>query len=129
MGHGSLSYYYKKKCRCEPCRASSRNYRRQYRKNRPDVRAKEKAYTSLYMKKIKEFVRSQKEGKSCMDCGVVYPYFVLQYDHRGDDVKRFVIAAAGSIASAKKEIAKCDLVCGNCHAIRTHNRRLTLTIP
>lgn len=60
-----------------------------------------------------------------MDCGIRYPTYVMDYDHvRG--VKRNTIARvvtnATSLAVLQEEIAKCDVVCSNCHRIRTHGR-------
>lgn len=60
-----------------------------------------------------------------MDCKVSYPYFVLDFDHRED--KEFDLHKASrlgrSIANLKKEIAKCDIVCANCHRVRTFTRQ------
>ncbi len=61
----------------------------------------------------------------CADCGVKYPHYVMQFDHLGDKV--FTIANVAKISSMKKlleEIAKCEVVCGNCHAERTWQREL-----
>ena len=58
-----------------------------------------------------------------MDCGFKYPKCVMHFDHLPQYQKRAPIAkmlANGcSIESLKQERAKCDLVCANCHAIRT----------
>lgn len=128
MKHGTLTAYCNKKylCRCEKCRAAFAAYQRARREQRPDVRAKDALVRRKYFDAVKQFVREQKEGKPCMDCGVIYPWFVLQFDHRGDGAKAFILSQAPSIAKAQEEIAKCDLVCANCHAIRTYTRRLTL---
>lgn len=60
----------------------------------------------------------------CADCKVSYPPYVLDFDHLGD--KRETIAnlvrAAASIETLLSEIAKCELVCSNCHRIRTWTR-------
>ena len=65
----------------------------------------------------------------CMDCNVIYPWHVMDFDHRLDEQKSFTIARKGSrkatperIAEVMKEIAKCDLVCANCHRDRTYKR-------
>lgn len=62
----------------------------------------------------------------CADCHMTYPYYVMQFDHvRGEklfDVGTF-IATNLSIRSLHREIAKCEVVCANCHAERTHRRR------
>lgn len=73
-------------------------------------------------------VATDAKSKPCKDCGTQYPPYVMQFDHvRGE--KFFDVAmAAGRLRvgyeKLKAEIAKCDVVCANCHAVRTHNRRL-----
>ncbi len=61
----------------------------------------------------------------CQDCGITYPYYVMQFDHIGDD-KDFSVANAINLKISVKrlvmEIQKCDVVCANCHAVRTHLR-------
>ena len=72
----------------------------------------------------KAFIRSQKL-KPCQDCDKTYQPHVMQFDHRGDDKLREVSKMAGcSQAAIEAEIAKCDLVCANCHAERTYGRSL-----
>lgn len=64
-----------------------------------------------------------KEASGCMDCGETNP-IVLDFDHLKDkkyNVSR-MIHDGFSWAAIKKEIAKCEVVCANCHRIRTHNR-------
>ena len=66
------------------------------------------------------------EAKSvpCMDCGVEYPSFVMDFDHRDPSEKRDDVARLvhqGSLSKLLEEIAKCDVVCSNCHRIRTHS--------
>lgn len=49
----------------------------------------------------------------------------MQFDHLGE--KQFEISQAiwtKSLLLVVEEIAKCDLVCANCHAERTHKRGL-----
>ena len=65
------------------------------------------------------FVRGTKDMKPCMDCGVAYPYYVMHYDHREPATKKWDLSHAKTITGARVEIAKCDLVCANCHAERT----------
>lgn len=65
-------------------------------------------------------VRSAKE-KPCADCGVRYPYYVMQFDHRGG--KSFTISQNWHkvrLTVLVAEIAKCDVICANCHAVRTY---------
>lgn len=75
--------------------------------------------------RIEDFRNRLKEIKKrpCADCGVEYPHFVMEFDHRDPLTKKFAIGAAlsgtRSWKSIEAEIAKCDLVCANCHRIRT----------
>lgn len=62
----------------------------------------------------------------CADCHESYPYYVMQFDHREDEVKVDVIArmvAKASWQAILDEVKKCDVVCANCHAIRTWERK------
>ena len=75
-------------------------------------------------KEIHDFLVSYKEEKGCFDCGEMYPYYVLHFDHLRD--KSFGISkyreGGQSLEKVKSEIKKCEVVCANCHAIRTHSR-------
>ena len=75
--------------------------------------------------KRREFVRQMK-NQPCADCGKSYPYYVMDFDHREDETKEFGLNAVTqkAINSLKREIAKCDVVCANCHRERTFQRRL-----
>lgn len=71
-------------------------------------------------------LREFKEGKACTDCGCVYPPYVLDFDHRDPTTKEFNIAMHVRQVSRQRlldEIAKCDIVCANCHRIRTFGSR------
>lgn len=61
----------------------------------------------------------------CADCGVEYPYYVMEFDHRPGETKVGVIArmvADGQRTKVFEEVKKCDVVCANCHRERTHQR-------
>lgn len=64
------------------------------------------------------------KSEPCADCGISYPYYVMQFDHIADN-KAFNIGIVGPRASRERllaEIAKCDVVCANCHSERSHKR-------
>lgn len=51
----------------------------------------------------------------------------MDYDHREGTDKKFNVAhasKAGSVVRLLEEIAKCDIVCSNCHRERTHQRKV-----
>ena len=68
------------------------------------------------------------KDKPCVDCGIKYPYYVMDFDHREGNVKIADITRLSnrgfSIEKILEEIKKCDLVCSNCHRERTHKRLL-----
>lgn len=68
---------------------------------------------------------NEKKSGPCSDCGNRFPPECMDFDHRSSEVKLFNIATSfnKSQDSLAAEIAKCDLVCANCHRIRTHMRR------
>lgn len=66
----------------------------------------------------------------CVDCDVCFPPSCMEFDHvRGE--KRGNVGAMNSWSSATvlKEIEKCDVVCANCHRVRTAQRRPTPQLP
>lgn len=69
-----------------------------------------------------QFLREYKTGKSCLDCQLVFPHYVMDFDHvRGRKTRP--ISELTTMASLRIELPKCDLVCANCHRIRTFARR------
>ncbi len=61
----------------------------------------------------------------CADCGGTYPPYIMDFDHINPDVKEHNVARlrqAGSRDKLRQEIAKCEVVCANCHRERTHKR-------
>lgn len=80
-----------------------------------------------YRKELTTFVNSIKESTPCADCKLCYPYYVMDFDHLDGHIKEGLVShfmknrrRLGMI----DEIKKCDVVCANCHRIRTHTRRL-----
>lgn len=89
---------------------------------------KEKNRIYLRNKDRKRSIRnflSDTKNVPCMDCGVSYPPYVMDFDHRDRSKKSFTIARAVNGQKSRdaliEEIAKCDIVCSNCHRIRTHS--------
>jgi hypothetical protein len=72
---------------------------------------------------FKSRLQKIKEDSGCVDCGVGN-HIVLDFDHLKDkkyNISR-MIHDGFSWAEIKKEISKCEVVCANCHRIRTHDR-------
>jgi hypothetical protein len=94
-------------------------------KNKLDERART---ASRNRKARVEGSRIVKEAKSkpCADCGGTFHFSAMDFDHvRGK--KRFEIAPLKAIGTSVKrllaEIEKCDVVCSNCHRVRTYKQR------
>lgn len=79
-------------------------------------------------KKREHVVNYKMSNPTCLDCGIEYPYYILDFDHLPQFEKSFELKAAGSkdksIEQIDAEIAKCELVCANCHRHRGYIRNL-----
>ena len=106
---------------CRPCHQAYK--RENYLKNRDKFIARAKVNKA----RRQEVFRAAKTGP-CADCGKHYPPYVMGFDHREGETKLFNVSNWNvqrwvSIPMLLAEIAKCDLVCANCHRERTHQRR------
>jgi hypothetical protein len=90
-----------------------------YEKNKDRLLSEDKVTRRKRQSEIEQI-----KNKPCADCGMTYPSYVMDFDHvRGQ--KSFVVSQFGNMAwkTVLKEIRKCDVVCSNCHRIRTFTRR------
>ena len=73
-----------------------------------------------YKKQARQWVFDYLKSHSCVDCGESDP-IVLEFDHRSNKKMNIseMVGTAYSIESIQEEIAKCEVVCSNCHARRT----------
>lgn len=120
------------------CKSCLTSYNRE---NRDKHRARDRAYSAQYWRENKEeLTRKQqnrmaeryakiaeiKEASPCKDCGNKFPAICMDFDHLDGSAK---VADVSKMVNDKRpwaevfaEIAKCDLVCANCHRIRTQKR-------
>jgi hypothetical protein len=80
---------------------------------------RKRARNQKRMRQLIDFLRAN----PCVDCGESDP-LVLEFDHLGN--KRFNISQGFSgrnWQSVLEEMAKCEVVCANCHRRRTAHRR------
>ncbi len=75
----------------------------------------------------REWLQALKADVPCADCRRIFPSFVMQWDHLPGQEKLGEISrlSTGARAVILREIAKCELVCANCHALRTARRATT----
>ena len=107
---------------CKPCyRGGRRQYdARRYVEHRGEVLA----YRERLRKQAAAFVNSLKQNTPCVDCGGIFPPYVMDFDHvLGAKVGNVAIAMSWSWDRLLTEIAKCDIVCSNCHRERTYQRQ------
>lgn len=96
------------------------------RREDPDgTRARTKASALRIRTRNRIDVRALKLLRGCIDCGYDSNADALEFDHRPGEGKRprGVGGVIGNTRLLIAEIAKCDVRCANCHAIRTQERR------
>ena len=77
-------------------------------------------------------LNTYKMALGCYDCGYRAHPLALECDHvPGRGKKLFTIGAAGhrSLTEIIAELEKCDVVCANCHRIRTADRKRSIVAP
>lgn len=107
---------------CKQCMALAHKRRWAKRKDAHYAKKQER------MQALKEWVDALKAAP-CTDCGSRFPPYSMHWDHlpgtkkaRSEEVSNLVRRGC-SRERILAEITKCDLVCGNCHSVRTHERR------
>lgn len=75
--------------------------------------------------KTQKYIMGYLASHPCVDCGEDDP-IVLEFDHRDRSTKSRNVSELIQWGSSRKkldaEIAKCDVVCANCHRRRTHKQ-------
>lgn len=88
---------------------SQQEYQKAYRKAHY-------AELKLRVKDIRNYLLAQR--KQCIHCGETHPA-CLDFHHRNPKEKSFRLVANQignrSLKSIEREIAKCDVLCANCH--------------
>ena len=101
---------------CKEC--NKLYHKNHYKKNKKDYIEKNKQYK----KNNQENLLNYFQGKFCKDCGIT-DYRVFEFDHLANKKAEISkVLHSWSWQSILKEINKCDLVCCNCHRIRTLER-------
>lgn len=108
---------------------SAEKQREQYKDNKKYYLDRNRELRS----KNREKYRETKEGKPCAHCGGLFPQVCMDYDHIDPKTKKLCVAQmmGYSWKDIEKEISKCELICSNCHRIKTYettNRQKQHTI-
>jgi hypothetical protein len=93
-----------------------------YQRDPAPYKARATANNRRYRARNRGRVREYLAASKCVDCGID-EFAVLEFDHREPHHKAADISSlarwAGSWQAVLAEIAKCDVVCANCHRRRT----------
>jgi len=78
-----------------------------------------------YRQNVKQQLEAYKLKHGCKDCGYRVHPAALDFDHLPGCKKEFTIGSdmIRNLDRIWAEVAKCEVVCANCHRIRTVNRR------
>lgn len=106
------------------CKVCWKEYYASYYKNNPKEKERLARNRDIERERIRQYVREIK-SVPCTDCGVQYPYYIMSFDHlpgheKVGDIARMVVTH--SMRKVQAEIAKCEVVCANCHGERTWQR-------
>ena len=79
----------------------------------------------------RKLVIKLKTGHPCLDCKETFPHYMMDFDHvRGVKLGNVeAIARTGNVQAVLDEVAKCDLICSNCHRHRTYMRSAGVARP
>ncbi len=93
-----------------------------WKNNREYYRIKAREWNRKTRKKNLLLLRELKLKQGCKDCGYKVHHAALEFDH----VRGTKIATISNLLATpswlKRELKKCEVVCSNCHSIRTHDR-------
>jgi hypothetical protein len=107
---------------CKLCKKDlNKQYYAETRASRKELRRRARKERYDYIAKIKSV--------PCADCKIQYIPYVMDFDHvQGDKVGNISQMCNDAVKWEKllEEIAKCDIVCANCHRIRTFTRNASV---
>lgn len=107
---------------CRPC--DNKKSRQRYLANTNSHKQKVLDRNRINREKLKKEIRELKSSTPCMDCGIKYPWYVMDFDHVSGEKVDNISTLVGKLSTAKLkvELEKCELVCSNCHRQRTFSR-------
>lgn len=81
-----------------------------------------KVYNKNFRKRNLDYIYKYLSSKKCIDCGESN-LLVLEFDHLYEKKDNIIsMSNKKSLDDIKDEIKKCEVVCANCHRIRTAKR-------
>ncbi len=99
-----------------------------YQTHKEVTKARARAWDKKRLESVRKLIDSLKSQTPCADCKGVFPPICMDFDHisdnKVDSVSSMHTRRKLSLEKVMAEIEKCELVCSNCHRIRTLARRL-----
>lgn len=103
-----------------------REYQRKWYANNAN-RVQQRRAVKICLRRRADWLTSLKT-RPCADCAGVFDPVCMDWDHLPEYDKLMDISAMVRAVYSKtrilQELAKCELVCANCHRLRTKRRRL-----
>jgi hypothetical protein len=98
---------------------------RHYLNNKAKLKARALIHNRATKERLLLLVRTLKEASGCVECGIK-DFRVLDFHHLRDKVANVADAVrkCWSEARVRAEIAKCEVLCANCHRIETYENFL-----
>jgi ribosomal protein L32 len=111
------------------CRSCRQTYDRSYHARNSSTRV---AQSRMRRAKLARFNAEMKAATPCADCGHFFHHAAMTWDHIPGVPKLADIANLVKGGMRRKffiELTKCELVCANCHAVRTWSRQRGVAQP
>ncbi len=107
---------------CKSCQ--NELVRRHYQAHREAYIEKARRRNDEYTRTAADFLIDYLSSHPCVDCGEA-DIVVLEFDHQRDKFMAVseLVRESYSLERIKQEIAKCEVVCANCHRRRTAKQR------
>lgn len=94
-------------------------YHRQWRISNPEQFKRNQTTRFIRRKRLIDRFRD----RPCYDCHGSFDLWQMEFDHtRGDKKFNITTGLTTPLKVLLEEIAKCDVVCANCHKTRTYKR-------
>lgn len=114
----------RKQASCKACHAAYA--KGHYAENKDRYVLSAKSSRPQLRDRNRAWIHEHKSGRPCSDCQQMFPAICMDFDHLDGATKVASIARLvmnfSSIEKLEEEIRKCELVCANCHRIRTYRR-------
>ena len=113
-----------KRCRRAICKACQARGQQRYRSESVGYSRAQVARNYGYKERNRLWLEAQKDHP-CSDCHQRFISCVMEFDHiRGEKLFELsrLAQTTRNLQALIDEAAKCELVCANCHRVRTFNR-------